>query len=450
MAGEWRSLAAEEFCASVRDGTHDSPKPVEHGRSLVTSRHITGGRLDLGNAYLISQEDFNTINKRSKVDRWDVLISMIGTVGEPCLIRDEPDFAIKNIGLFKSKGKVEGMWLYYYLRTPDAQQLIREQARGTTQQYIPLGDLRTFPIPAPVDPNEMRAITHILGTLDDKIENLRRQNETLEAMARAMFKAWFVDFELVRAKLDGHWQRGQSLPGLPAHLYDLSPDRLVGSELGEIPEGWEVGPLGSFFNLGLGGAWGDDAATNRASTAVHCLRGIDCHDLAEGHIPEVPLRWVSSRQVADRQLSDGTILIEGSGSFCGRSMIWKRAYGKLIGEPVIYSNFCKRLDPVCSWSQAVICWMQLRQAYRDGLIQSFRTGTAFPNFDIHGTLASFIVVVPPVPIADEFARRFSLSQRVDLMAQSRSLAQLRDTLLPKLISGELRVKGAERILGAAE
>ena len=100
--GERRYIPASEFCASVRDGTHDSPKPVERGRKLVTSRHLTTGQLDLSDAYLISEEDFDHINKRSKVDKWDVLISMIGTVGEPCLIKEEPDFAIKNIGLFKT------------------------------------------------------------------------------------------------------------------------------------------------------------------------------------------------------------------------------------------------------------------------------------------------------------------------------------------------------------
>src|SRR5690606_31987621 len=90
---------------------------------------------------------------------------------------------------------------------------------------------------------EQSAIAHILGTLDDKIELNRKQNETLEAMARALFKAWFVDFEPVRAKMEGRWQRGQSLPGLPAHLYVLFPDRLVESEQGEIPEGWRYGFL---------------------------------------------------------------------------------------------------------------------------------------------------------------------------------------------------------------
>jgi type I restriction enzyme S subunit len=188
MASKWRYVPASEFCTSVRDGTHDSPKPVEHGRFLVTSRHIVGGRLDLGHAYLISQEDFDEINRRSKVDQWDVLLSMIGTVGEPCLIKDEPNFAIKNVGLFKSRGETEGKWLYYYLRSPVTQQLIQEHSRGTTQQYVPLNALRELPVIVPDDDDEMHLITHILSSLDDKIELNLRINESLGAIARALFE----------------------------------------------------------------------------------------------------------------------------------------------------------------------------------------------------------------------------------------------------------------------
>ena len=97
--------------------------------------------------------------------------------------------------------------------------------------------------------SEQRTIAHILGTLDDKIELNRRMNETLEAMARALFKSWFVDFEPVRAKMEGRWRRGESLPGLPADLYNIFPDRLVDSELGEVPEGWEVKALGEVVDL---------------------------------------------------------------------------------------------------------------------------------------------------------------------------------------------------------
>ena len=101
---------------------------------------------------------------------------------------------------------------------------------------------------------EQRAIAHVLGTLDDKIELNRRMNETLEEIARALFKSWFVDFEPVRAKMEGRWRRGESLPGLPAEHYDLFPDRLVPSELGDIPEGWEVKLLGELVELAYGKA----------------------------------------------------------------------------------------------------------------------------------------------------------------------------------------------------
>ena len=92
----------------------------------------------------------------------------------------------------------------------------------------------------------------MLGTLDDKIELNRRMNETLEEMARALFKSWFVDFEPVRAKIDGRWPRGESLPGLPVEHYDLFPDRLVPSELDDIPEGWAVKVLGDCYDLTMG------------------------------------------------------------------------------------------------------------------------------------------------------------------------------------------------------
>ena len=265
-------------------------------------------------------------------------------------------------------------------------------------------------------------------------------SETLEATARALFKSWFVDFDPVRAKAEGRD------PGLPKSFGELFPESFENSEMGQIPKGWEAGSLGRFFELGLGGAWGDDETSSRASIAVRCLRGIDCHDLAEGRVPDVPSRWLSPNQVGDRTLTAGTILVEGSGSFCGRSLLWRSSYSEVIGERVTYSNFCKRLDALCTPSQAAVCWLQMRKAYRDGELQAYRTGTAFPNFDVHGALANLMVVVPHEAVAREFWKFFGLSQRIDLMAQSRTLAALRDTLLPKLISGDLRVRRAEQTM----
>ncbi len=329
-------------------------------------------------------------------------------------------------------------FVYYWLT--HSTEVLERHASGSTFKELSGTALKNIRIRLPRDKGEQRAIAHILGTLDDKIELNRRMSETLEAMARALFKSWFVDFDPVRAKAEGR------VPGLPKPLADLFPDSFQDSELGEIPKGWQVKPLGELFEVGLGGTWGKDAETGKYDTPIRCLRGIDCHHLAEGQVPDVPTRWVTKKQWEARRLHDGVILVEGSGSFCGRSLLWSNGYNILFGKMVAYSNFCKRLDPRCSLSEAVIGWQFMRKAFQDGEIQSFRTGTAFPNLDVQSVLANLLVCIPPKPIADQFAKLFWECRRIDLVRQTQTIAALRDALLPKLISGELRIEDAERFL----
>ena len=138
----------------------------------------------------------------------------------------------------------DSKFLFYLLHTLN----LNEWKAGSGQPLLNQTILSS--IPALIPPLiEQRAIAHVLGTLDEKIELNRRMNETLEAMARALFKSWFVDFDPVRAKVEGRWRRGESLPCLPTALYDLIPDRLAPSELGEVPEGWSVMALGEISYL---------------------------------------------------------------------------------------------------------------------------------------------------------------------------------------------------------
>ena len=159
------------------------------------------------------------------------------TAFESSIIRTRPDPA-----------KANSLFLYYYFNSPVGLHGLDTIRRQVAVAGITGSDLAQLPVRLPPLP-EQKAIAHVLGTLDDKIELNRRMNETLEAMARALFKSWFVDFEPVRAKMEGRWRRGESLPGLPADLYDLFPDQLVPSELGEIPEGWEVRQLGDVADV---------------------------------------------------------------------------------------------------------------------------------------------------------------------------------------------------------
>ena len=193
-------IPASEFCDLVTDGTHDSPKKTEFGVKLVTSKNIVGGKLDLTSAYFISESDAQNINKRSQVHINDVLLSMIGTVGEVALIEKEPDFVIKNVGLLKNSDPKKAKWLYYYLKSPITQNLIKDRLRGTTQQYIPLGELRNLPILKPNSEEHLQNTIEQLSSLDKKIHLNTQINQTLEQIAQALFKSWFVDFDPVRAK----------------------------------------------------------------------------------------------------------------------------------------------------------------------------------------------------------------------------------------------------------
>ena len=289
----WAEGELQEFCIKVADGTHDSPKKSDDGKLLVTSKNIIGGILDLSKSYRISEGDFNEVNRRSKVDINDVLLSMIGTVGEACLIEQEPDFAIKNVGLLKNDDPLRAKWLYFYLTSPQAQAQIKERLRGTTQQYLPLGEIRKFPIIFPESRALMQSIVEILGALHNKIQLNHQINQTLEQMAQALFKSWFVDFEPVKAKIAALEAGGSEEDALLAAMQviagnarecasaaegrapgtatggklarlqaeqperyaelrataKLFPSAMQDSELGEIPVGWEVDSLASKIDV---------------------------------------------------------------------------------------------------------------------------------------------------------------------------------------------------------
>lgn len=307
--------------------------------------------------------------------------------------------------------------------------------------YVSLTSQRGLSVVVPPI-SEQRAIAHILGTLDDKIELNRQMSATLEAMARALFESWFVRFDPVRAKAEGRDT------GLPADIATLFPDSFEQSEIGEVPKGWRTTAFADLLSVAIGGAWGDDAPSSSSDVAVCCLRGIDCATFADLSIPSPPTRWITPRALEQRQPLQGDLLIEGSGSFCGRSLWWDSRYDAMLPNRVVYSNFCKRLtcksDALSLW-----VWMWLRRIYRDGGISAFRTGTAFPNLDVSGMLTSTVQAEPPKELLDAFRRFYLLGNRVDLLQNTQALTELRDTLLPKLISGELRIPDAERFLADA-
>src|SRR5581483_8243737 len=242
MAGEVR-LA--DLCDAIVDCPHSTPVWTNSGAIVLRNQNIRNGRLDLSEPSYTDEAHFTDRTRRAMPSPGDLVITREAPMGEVCMIPSGLRCCLgqRMVLLRPNRRLAEPRYLLYALRSKAVQHEIGvNEGTGSTVSNLRIPLLESLPIPVRPLP-EQRAIAHILGTLDDKIELNRRISETLEAMARALFKSWFVNFDPVRAKMDGRWRRGQSLPGLPAHLYDLFPDRLVDSELGEIPEGWEVGNI---------------------------------------------------------------------------------------------------------------------------------------------------------------------------------------------------------------
>lgn len=422
MRNQWQTITAAEFCSSVRDGTHASPKSVTDGQLLITSRHIIGGRVDLSSAYRISQADFDETNRRSKVDCWDVLLSMIGTVGEPCLIRDEPNFAIKNIGLFKSRSELDGKWLYYYLKSPATQELIRSHSRGSTQQYIPLGALRELPVICPEDREEMAAIVETLDSLDDKIEQNRRTGSKLEGLARGVFKAWFVDFEPVKAKAAG----ATAFPSMPPETFAALPTRFTNSPLGPVPEGWEVGKLGDLLS-----ERGERVTPSPETVAL----------------PYVPIDCITTKRI--------TLETFKGGEEAQSSLIRFRKGDVLFGAMRPY--FHKVCLAPFEGTTRTTCFVLVPKTNDDRgfalmlasevstveFATTHSVGSTIPYAKWQNSLCDMPCVVPPEQIRCTFNAFVDPILRLNAQAvlESSKLAALRDYLLPRLLSGRVRVKG---------
>jgi len=330
-------------------------------------------------------------------------------------------------------------YAYYLAISPEVRKFAISQMTGTSgRQRVPTDALGKISVLLP-PLTEQKAIAHILGTLDDKIALNRRMNATLEAIAQVLFKSWFVDFDPVRAKMEGRWQRDQSLPGLPADLYDLFPERLVASELGEIPEGWAIGSFSEAVEIIGGGTpktsvseyWGGDipwfsVVDTPPSSDVFVVQ-------TEKSITRSGLNGSSAQMIAK-----GTTIISARGTvgnlgIAGRDMTFNQSCYALRGKNGSGDYFV---------FLSAQCMVEQLKVMAHGSVFSTITRQTFDAVRF---------VLPPEPVLQQFER--TATSVFDAIFgngnDSRSLARLRDTLLPKLISGELRIQDAKRIVGAA-
>ena len=426
-------------CVVMNDATY-SPREAWPIINYLDTGNISENRvseiqrLELGKHKIPSRA-------RRKVQPGDIVYSTVRPNQKHFgLLKSVPESFLASTGFAVLRG-VDGLadtgFIYWFLAQDHVVDYLHSIAENSTSAYpsIRPSVLEQLTLSLPPLP-EQRAIAHVLGTLDDKIDLNRRMNETLEEMARALFKSWFVDFDPVRAKIDGRWQRGESLPGLPADLYDLFPDRMVPSELGEIPEGWEVKSLGG---LSRKPQYGYTASAQDRPVGPKFLRITDINKKSWIEWESVPHCEIAEEAFKKYRLHEGDILI---------ARMADPGHGCMIEEEhdAVFASYLIRFRPI---EDRYACFLQywLRSDNYWEFVRGRGAGTTRVSLNAK-VLSGFPLVIPTDPLLDQFGDKISCirSRVVTNAKESRILTAQRDALLPKLLSGEMRMEELEEAL----
>ena len=361
-----------------------------------------------------------------------MVITIAANIAETAILTYPACFPDSVVGFVGDESKCDVRFIEYTFRLLRNEIQHENVGTGSVQDNINLQTLDRLRFKVPPLP-EQRAIAHVLGTLDDKIELNRRMNETLEEMARALFKSWFVDFDPVRAKMEGRWRPGESLPGLPAHLYDLFPDRLVDSELGPIPGGWVVGVLDDSIELLSGG-------TPKTSIPEYWDGDIPWYTAKDAPSPSDVFVLETERSItkagvdnsATKTLPKGTTVVTARGTV-----------GRLacLGLPMAMNQTCYGIRGAHTYPD-FFTYFRVRSVIDE--LQTRTHGTIFDTIT-RETFKLIDMVTPPTNLAKVFDSMISpaMNRILESLQESRALVAHRDALLPRLVSGELKLESAQ-------
>jgi len=426
MAGEWPRMTLREANVMLIDCDHRTPSATDTGYPYVAIPQLRAGRIDLSDVRRITREHYLEWTRKAKPSANDVILSRRCNPGETAVAPHGLEFALgQNLVLLRADGtKVYPPFLRWLVRGPEWWEQISKFINvGAVFDSLKCADVPKFELRIPPLP-EQRAVAHILGTLDDKIELNRRMNETLEALARALFKSWFVDFDPVLAKAEGRD------PRLPKEIADLFPDSFQDSELGEIPKGWKVAVLGDVAN--------------------HPRRGVQPSEI-EPSTPYIALEHMPKRCIALADWGTAGGLESNKFEFKNGEIL----FGKL--RPYFHKVGVAPLDGVCSTDIVVVTprtekWFgfvlgHVSSAAFVEYTNAGSTGTKMPRTS-WGEMARYAVAMPSESVAEAFTKQIrpAVDRIIASIPESRTLAALRNALLSKLISGELRVRDAKRLV----
>ena len=357
-----------------------------------------------------------------------VMVSCIGSDMGKSAIASQACVTNQQINSIIVDSDNDPRFIYYNLSARKEE--IRSYASGSAQPILNKSAFGKLTILLPPLP-EQRAIAHVLGTLDDKIELTRRMNETLEEMARALFQSWFVDFEPVRAKMEGRWRPGESLPGLPAEYYDLFPDRLVGSELGEVPEEWGEKELGEMVEQ-----LRDNENPQASPNAMFSHFSIPAFDQGKVPIQE----YGSDIKSAKTCLQPSVVLVSKLNPEIER--VW--LIDIEADERAICSTEFLVLHARPPFQRSYVYCFARSPLFREQ-VESLVTGTSKSHQRAQAkAVLSVHVMYPSAPAVHAFNQQAAplLDGVLAYRKEAITLAAQRDVLLPRLVSGEVGVGDA--------
>ena len=369
----------------------------------------------------ISQYDLKKLTK-FLVHKGEFLLAMTGaTIGKiGRYVNEEPAYVNQRVLIFKDIGSVSYDYLYYYLSTECFQLYVNNHVDSqSAQPNISSNTIGKYTIRVPSFQVQQH-IASILKSIDNQIDLNRRINDNLEQQAQALFKSWFVDFE--------PFKNGE----------------FVESELGRIPKGWCVGVYNDIISDTVSGDWGKEKEEGNYTHRVACVRGCDFQDIKNGLRGKTPERFILEKNFQNKHFCDKDMLVEISGGTASVSTgrvcpVSQQLIDKYDGD-IVCTNFCKLVRPKTGYG-AYLYYSWLNK-YSNKVMFGYENGTSgIKNFRIKDFTSIEPVILPPIKMVEEFQNHIdSIQKQIQTRgSESHNLAQLRDTLLPRLMSGELKV-----------
>lgn len=416
MKCEWRNSLLGDF-VQIKGGKR-LPKGI--GLQTIPNGHPYIRIRDMGKCKILNlNSDYEYVDditqksiSRYIVNEGDIVISIVGTIGLVGIVGSSLNDAnlTENCVRLINSGKLDRDYLYYYLISDVGQSEIRRGIVGAVQPKLPIKNIQEINIRFPVEVHLQTKIAKVLSALDDKIELNNQINKNLEEQAQSIFKRCFIDNE-------------ESLH-------------------------WENATFSNLVVSTISGDWGKDSPSGNNKEEVYCIRGADIPEVQKGNIGKMPIRYILSKNLLSKQLSAGDIVVEISGGSptqsTGRCASITQSLLNRYGGKMICTNFCRAIKVVPGYSSFV--YYYLRYLYDKGTFFAYENGTTgIKNLDLTGFLETESIMIPPKAKIEEFdmLSQSVFSQIYANGKQNDGLSKLRDTLLPKLMSGEIDVDNVE-------